>query len=744
MKETTLAILLMAASVQGQELGAVSGVVTFEETGEPVHGAVVLLIGLGRFETTDGKGRFAIEDVPGGSYFLLVEREHLTADRTSVTVVAEQTVELAVTLSLSPIHEQLTVTTSARGHSTALEQFNAVTSLDSFELAKDMTGNIGEALQNEAGVSKRSFGPAASRPVIRGFDGDRVLIMQDGMRTGDLSSQSGDHSVTIDPANLERIEIIKGPATLLYGTNAVGGVVNTITPQDSFRRSQPQGMRGQAVLDAGTANEQLGGNANLRYGSGRWMFWGGGGARRTADYGTPEGKVENSASQLANASIGMGYYGSRAYASAGYAIEDGRFGVPGSAELQGRMGGEGEFFVDNDQRRQNLRLDLGLKGFSNPVVESARVILQFIDYQHDEVEIEGGVEAIGTSFNNDIFLVRAEVEQQHGSTSSGRFGFWAKNRDYVVTGEEALAPPTVHTALAGFFYEELALGSATTASVGGRVEHNDYDPSAREEVGDGVPAAIPRSFTGLSGSAGLRYDLGDAAALVGNFTSSYRAPALEELYNYGPHLGNLAFEVGNPNLEREKINGLDIGIKGRGSGIDADFNVFYYDINNFVFASIQDEIVDGFRLSEFEQGDSRFVGFDAQANSRLTDHVWLKAGFGFVDAKLSEENENLPRIPPFHGRVEVEILHDALTVSPEIVWSATQNKTFRGETPTDGYVVFNVKAQYTLARTHQAHIFAVNAYNLTNLLYRMHTNFIKDFAPEIGRGIKFTYSLRFF
>ena len=110
-----------------------------------------------------------------------------------------------------------------------------------------MWGNIGEALQNEAGVTKRSFGPAPSRPIIRGFDNDRVLIMNDGTRTGDLSSQSADHNVTIDPANLERIEIVKGPATLLYGSNAVGGVVNAISPQDSFRRSQPQGLRGPQV-----------------------------------------------------------------------------------------------------------------------------------------------------------------------------------------------------------------------------------------------------------------------------------------------------------------------------------------------------------------------------------------------------------------------------------------------------------------------------------------------------------------
>ena len=150
-------------------------------------------------------------------------------------------------------------------------------------------------------------------------------------------------------------------------------------------------------------------------------------------------------------------------------------------------------------------------------------------------------------------------------------------------------------------------------------------------------------------------------------------------------------------------------------------------------------------MARFAQANARFVGFDAQANFRVSEYLWVKAGFGYVDATLTELDENVPRIPPFHGRVELEIPYQGLTVTPEIVWSARQDRIFSvGETETDGYAVFNVKASYTLPRTHQAHIFAVNAYNLTNELYRMHTSFIKDFAPEIGRGIKFTYSLRFF
>jgi iron complex outermembrane receptor protein len=754
------AVLGSGGLALAQPSGAIVGTVTLEATGEPVHGAVVILIGLGRFTTTDGEGRYTFEDVPAGAYGLLVEREHLTAERQEVTVAANETVEWSVALTLSPIHEEVTVTTSARGKSTVLEQFNSVTTLDSFDLSKDMWGTVGEALQNEAGIAKRSFGPASSRPIIRGFDGDRVLVMQDGTRTGDLSSQSADHNVTIDPANLERIEVIKGPATLLYGSNAVGGIVNTISPQDAFRRSQPQGMRGQVVIDGGTANSQLGANANFRYGTGSWMFWGSGGSRRTGDYDTPEGIVANSKSNLSNASVGTGYYGDNAFVSLGYGIEDGRFGVPGAGEIHGHEEEvheeDDEFFIDNDQRRQNVRLDVGLRNLGNPIVESARVIFQRIDWNHNEIEIDQGVESIGTRFTNDVYLLRAELEQSRASNLTGRFGIWFKSRDYFALGEEALAPRTKQNAFAAFAYEELALAPTTTLSFGGRVELNDYDPEMREEEEEEEeahghaeerepPDSLPRSFTGFSGSVGLRYDLSDSAALVGNVTSSYRAPALEELYNFGPHVGNLAFEVGDPNLERERINGIDLGVKGRSSGVDADLNFFYYDIGNFVFPAFAEEILDGLRLAEFQQGDARFVGLDAQANFRLTDFLWIKAGFGYVDAKLTEIDEHVPRIPPLHGRVEIEIPYRRLTVIPEIVWSAKQDEIFSvGETPTDGYTVVNIKASYMVPLTHQAHIFAFNAYNLTDELYRMHTNFIKDFAPEIGRGIKFTYSLRFF
>ena len=231
----------LATTAYAQETGTVRGQVTFTTSGEPVHGAVVLVVGPSLVALTDANGVFEVPEVPAGTYEVLAQREHLTAARQTVTVQAGETVVVNFMLELTTIHEELTVTATAGGQTTAFEAFNVITTLDAFDLVTNAQGSLGEALENLPGVANRSFGPGASRPIIRGFDGDRVLLMEDGVRTGDLSSQSGDHGVTVDPNGLERIEVVRGPATLLYGSNAVGGVVNAVTPHESQRDSPISG-----------------------------------------------------------------------------------------------------------------------------------------------------------------------------------------------------------------------------------------------------------------------------------------------------------------------------------------------------------------------------------------------------------------------------------------------------------------------------------------------------------------------
>ena len=752
----------LAPSASAQDTGTVRGAVSFTTSGDPVHGAVVLVVGPSLVALTDEDGVFEIPEVPVGTYEVLAQREHLTATRQTVTVRAGGAVVVDFMLELTAIHEELTVTATAGGQTTAFEAFNAISTLDSFDLVTNAVGSLGEALQDLPGVANRSFGPGASRPIIRGFDGDRVLLMEDGIRTGDLSSQSGDHGVTIDPNGLERVEIVRGPATLLYGSNAVGGVVNAITPHESQRESPIPGTHGQFGADTGSANAQAGSNASLQHATDRLLVWAGGGTRRSGDYETPEGTVESSATRLTSGRAGVGYLGDRLFASGGFGVEDGRHGVPfaGAFHVEagdGAAAGEHDAGprVNLESRRRVGRFDAGMRNLTNSLVDGFRIVFNVIDYQHTELETADGVETTGSVFDNRAYVLRAEVNQRQTAILAGKFGVWSKARRYVATGAEALAPPTDQTAVAAFAYEELDFGRYRV-QFGGRVERNAYTVDPRAEDGphggsgdpghDAIepPDVRDRSFTGGSASVGLLMDLGEHAALVANVIRSYRAPALEELYNFGPHVGNLVFEVGNPDLEREATVGLDLSLRHQSSRFRGSLNAYVYDIDNFVFPAVADVEIDGLQVAPFLQADSRFVGFEATASVQLADAVWVNLGLGTVNAELTATNEPLPRIPPLRGQVSIDIPYRGFTLSPGWTVAAAQDQVFRHETATSGYSVFNLEASHVWPRQHQVHILSVTGYNLTDALYRSHTSFIKDLAPEIGRGVKLAYSVRFF
>ena len=743
-------VISMSSAVLAQNPGTIRGTVTLVENGGAVHGAVVLVVGPGLVALTDEQGAFVVEDVPVGTYEVLAQREHLSAARQIVTVASDTTAPVDFVLVLSPVHEEVTVTATTGGRATTFEAFNATTTLDSFDLIANPVGTLSQVLESQPGIAKRGFGPGSSRPIIRGFDGDRVLIMEDGVRTGDLSSQSGDHGVSTDPNGLDRVEVVRGPATLLYGSNSVGGVVNSITPHESFKDSLTAGTRGQMSIDAGSASSQAGAFANAQHARGPLVIWVGGGTRRTDDYDTPAGIVENSKTRLSTGRAGLGYAGGRLFASGGFTFEDGRYGVPFAGTLlvdSPDQGGDPDsVFVDLDTRRRVGRFDLGMRNLSGRVVDSFHVVFSTIDWHHEEIESSGGVERLGTSFDNRTHILRADIHQRETGPLSGTFGVWSQFRDFTAVGEEALTPHTDQSAFAAFAYEEFALGPYRL-QFGARVERNDYVVANRDRKADGgldAPNTRDRDFTGGSASIGFRAELGSGSALVANLTRSHRAPALEELYNFGPHVGNVVFEVGNPDLDAETTLGLDLSLRHQSTGIRGDFNAYVYNIDNFVYLDLREETFGALRVGEFVQGRSRFTGFDAKGSFRLGSQVWVNLGFGSVDAKLLATHEALPRIPPLRRSVSVDIPYRGLTVTPELILASEQDHVSRAETATAGYSVLNVRGSYVWPRQHMAHVLSVSAFNLTDELYRNHTSFIKELAPEIGRGVRVGYSLRFF
>ena len=739
-----LAALLVAglpAAAQQAQTAAIEGRVTFAGSGRPLQGATVLLTPGGKIVESDAEGRYRFIGLPPGDYTLVAHVHALSDEKKTIRLKSGETATVDFQLRVSPLKESLTVTASGREESVA-DAFLSVVSLDGYQLTgRSSSTSLGDLLGDEAGVAKRSYGPGTTRPVIRGFDGDRVLVLQDGMRTGTISSQSGDHGEPVDPMNLERVEVVKGPATLLYGSNAIGGVVNVLTDHHVINQHPHQGLHMALTGVGGTTNAQGGGSGSFEYGHRNWLVYGSGGGMRTGDYNTPLGRVLNSFTDMTNVKAGFGRYGERFSWNAMVHRIETTYGVPGGGHKEHEHEeAEGEHAAAEkdhhhhelpvlDMRRTSFRFNGSVKQLGR-AFEQLQFDFGYSDYTHREIE-EG---VTGTQFFNKQFTWSGILDQRRRGPWSGRFGVWGLQRDYKTRGEEALAPPVDQTAFALFGLEEFSW-ERVRFQFGGRWETNRYSPDGLRE----------RRFSGLSASAGAMMPLWRDGSVVANYIHSYRAPALEELYNYGPHPGNLAFEIGNPDLKREAGDGVEVSLRHQGRNLRAEANLFRYQMHDFVYFLPTGEFDDGLPVNLFSQADARFAGAEARVQARLRGPLWLLAGFDYVDANLTAGGRmHLPRIPPARGRLGFDWFWRGLSVRPELLMVNRQWQVAPNEDPTAGYAVAHLNASYTLTRGHVLHTFNVTTFNLGNRLYRNHLNFVKNIAPEMGRGIRFAYTIRVF
>ena len=711
--------------VLAQSNATLRGTVTLGDSTKPVHNVLVTILQLKRTIGTDENGKYEFQGVTPGRYDVVAHLDRVPDLVRSADLSGGGETTLDFQIELSGVSEQVTV--SATGTEQAVNSsIQSVEVIGSVDLAKKSTVSLGEALDGELGIAKRSFGPGSARPVIRGFDGDRVLVLQDGNRIGGLGFESGDHAEPVDVLTVERVEIVKGPATLLYGSSAIGGVVNTISGHDSAH----PGLNGYVTGIGSTNGPQGAGSGGFEYGTKKWLIWGNGGGQGSGDYNTPIGHVQNSFTREASAAAGFGYYPTKGFFSFNYNFDKRRYGIPfDPAE-------EDPEVVFLNPKRNSFEFKGGFRD-TNSFIEAGTFTAQYNHYTHGE--INSFTNEVNTAFTNKTFLYQGVFDQQRKGRLSGRFGIWGLHRDFSAAGEEALAPPTKGNAIAAFGLETLDF-ERFALQFGGRLENNRYNPEETEQRG-----ILPnRSFTGFSGAVGIRVPTWEGGAFVANYSHSYRAPALEELYNNGPHPGNLAFEIGDPNLNRELGEGFDFGVRHSSRRLRFEANGFYYHLKDFIFLAPTGDIEDGLTVAEYVQGTTRYAGTEARFDAALHPAIWLNLGLDYVNAKLTESDTPLPRIPPLRGRVGLELRYKGLLLNPEMVMANHQDQVFTTETPTAGYAVFNFSGSYLIAQQHAAHIISFNFFNVGDTLYRNHLSFIKEFAPEMGRGLRVTYTLRFY
>ena len=624
--------------------------------------------------------------------------------------------------------------------------------------------SIGETLQHTPGVSATSFGPSASRPILRGLQGERVRVLTDGIGAIDVSNTSVDHAVVVDPLLADRIEVLRGPQALLYGSSATGGVVNVIDKR--IPRSVPdEPVHVGGLLSYGSAaNERSAGavidvpvtsklvvHADGSYLKADDLKIGGyalsprarsqalasdaaGASNDEIDFAANaaiKGTLPNTAAKTWTVGLGAAYITDTGNFGISYSHYDSLYGVPIRYATQ--AGEEQEApRLSLMQNRIDARAEIDANG---SVIDKIRFRYAYANYRHFELAPDGSV---GTAFFNHGMEGRLElVQAQHGAwrgVTGGQFF----TRDFNVVGDEAFLPKNSTQQIGLFTLQQFELG-ALKLEAGARYEHTSLDSVPLPDQPQFFDGG--RSFSTLSGSVGASYDLGGGWKTGFNLSRTERAPSAEELFANGPHAGTEAFEIGNPDFKIEKSWGVEGLVRRNGEGYNLEASVFYNWFSNFIYDDATGVIEDGLPVYQGRQADARYYGFELQGDVTL-GHIgpFDVVTDGLVDyVRATIKNVGpAPRIPPLRALGGVALNGEHFDVRGEVEWVDKQTRISAQETPTDGYTMVNAQVNIRPWGQDRPVSFALSANNIFDVDARRHASYLKEFAPLAGRDIRLT------
>ena len=673
------------------------------------------------------------------------------------------------------VRDEIIVTASPLGRS-AEETIVGSTVLSGDDLERNLEHSIGETLRKQPGISSTFFGPGASRPVIRGLGGDRISILDSGIGSIDASSTSPDHAVAVEPAMAEKIEIVRGAATLLYGSSAAGGVVNVFSGK--IPSTLPEGgVDGALRVGGSTVDEGIeaagGFNVDLgKAGVGNFVFHGEGSYRETDDYKVPGfvesarlraaeegeggdeheeeeeafGRVENTALESKSGAAGLSYVFDSGFIGVSGTAINSEYGVPGAhghGEEEGEAGAEeeeGGVTIALRQRRIDLNSEIDADFLA---FQKMKLRVGYADYTHTEIEPSGEP---GTVFANEGVEGRLELVAKDaraaGGDLKGALGFQWRIRDFSAIGEEAFLPPTKTRQYGVFALEEYERG-ILRLEAGGRYERTTH----RVDV-----TATDLGFNAWSVSAGVGLAPADGVFFGVTGLRTERAPSPEELFSNGPHLATGVFEIGDPTLGKETARGVEATMKFSNDAASLVVNGFYTSYKDFIFENFTglDADIDGemIPIAQFSATDATFKGFEAQLDAELFRlgpfHIHGHAAADYVRATAdSSATGDLPRIPPATGLFALEANSASIDLRGEIEHALSQKKVGFNELPTDGYTQYNLYATYRLMGEDSPIAVRFAALNLSNEDARLHTSFLKDIAPLPGRNFRISVQGKF-
>ena len=623
------------------------------------------------------------------------------------------------------------------------------------ELDERRAATLGDTVDRLPGVQSSFFGVGVGRPVIRGQDGARVQVLSGGTSALDASTVSVDHAVTIEPFLADQIEVLKGPATLLYGSGAIGGAVNVV---DGRIPTAPAGraVAGRAELRYDTGTDGQVAAARVDADAGRLTIHADAFRREAGDVAIPgtafspslvaeeiaerespdhfaRGRLPNSALTTLGGAIGASVFGERGWLGASASTYRSDYGIPPGAHVHEEHDedGDGHEHGHDDEAAESVRIDLRQDRFETrggwrgpgPVAELAWRLTRS---RYEHTEFEG--DAVGTVFANDGTELRVEAVQREVGGWNGAVGVQASERDFAAIGDEAFVPPSL-TRDVGVFALQRRDFDVLRVEVGARHDRIDIDPAG----------ALPTAgFGATSLSAGLRWHAADGVDVLLNLDRAQRAPTAEELHSDGPHVATQSFEVGDRELDVETALGGELGVHVARGRFDARASVYRTRFDDFIHLAGTGEALDGLPVRRWVQADATFTGWEAEAMFELADGAsgaWHLRGFADgVDATL-DAGGRLPRIAPGRTGLELDWTRGAWHAHAGVVRTAAQHDVAAGESATGGHTLVDAGVTWRQEREVATLEVFAEGRNLTDRDARVHTSFLKDVAPLPGRSV---------
>ena len=723
-----LSIAQAPAHAQEHE-GEIEGVVRDAETGEPLAGSFVSVVGTGTAAVTHGDGTFHLNGIADGTY--AVHADRLGYRGATVEVTVEESAVVVIELVASPIALQGMVVTATISERDAAEALRPVSVMAGDELQRQMQGTIAATLASMPGLAVTSMGPTVSQPVVRGLSGDRVLLLEDGTRVVDASNSGTDHTNALDPASARRIEIVRGPGALLYGGNALGGVINVI--RDEIPSAVPHHMTGSATLQSQTVTGSMGGSAATTFAVSEHVPVRVEVAARTGgDLKTPVGTLLNTDGDMWSGGAGSSYVAAWGHMGASFRGYRNDYGIPGG-------------FVGGHEEGVRIEMERATSKFRTRVTSPVGVFqsLRFDAfhswYQHREIEPP---DILGTLYTQQA--ASGDILGQHsgwGPFAAGAVGARVSWEDFGYGGS-LFTPDTRRLRAAAYLLEEIDLGSARI-EWGLRYDWTRADPVHEDRDSD-IGEIRDRSFHSVSGSLGVLYKPGPGLTLGASAVRAFRSPDIDELYSEGPHLAAYAFEIGNPSLEAEIGRGLDVYIRYESNRLRGEVTGFYNDIKGYVYGEDTDRLSRVLLpIYQFQGNDAVFSGFEASVDADMGGGLAFEAVVASVTGNLKDTDQPLPLVPPLRGQAALKYGRPKWFIRAEAEMAARQDRIGEFETATDGYTVMNLSAGTRVTLGGRLNLLTLSLDNATNTEYRNHLSRVKEIMPEAGRGLSITYRVVF-